>query len=368
MKLSNIQILRALAALAVVFFHVGLETAGVCKAVGLSCEQNSWFGAYGVNLFFMISGFIMVVTSWSSFGKPGATRAFLDKRLKRIVPLYWLVTTIAVVGVFFVPSMLNVPVLEPGYVLASYLFWPVERLNGLVRPIANLGWTLNLEMFFYAVFAVTLFFDRLRGLVAAVVFLIGVVILHTTGIFGAQGALAAVPLNFWADPIILNFVLGMGVGVVYMRGLRTTIIDNLLLLAIAIACATVVDLNTEMLRAFPENHILPRFASALPMLPVLLIGALGTQLDLGKLWVKAGLLLGNASYSLYLIHPFALRPFRAIWSKYVGDTMPVWTFSAVSVLLAFAVGLGCYFVAERPFTNYFARKRMPRENNTAVAA
>jgi peptidoglycan/LPS O-acetylase OafA/YrhL len=132
-----------------------------------------------------------------------------------------------------------------------------------------------LEMFFYAVFAVTLFLDRLRGLLAAVVFLIGIVALHTTGIFGAQGVLAAVSLNFWADPIILNFVLGMGVGVIYMRGLRTTKIDNLLLLAIAVACATVVHFNTDMLRAFPENHILPRVAWA----HSLILGSSGSKWD-----------------------------------------------------------------------------------------
>jgi exopolysaccharide production protein ExoZ len=70
-------------------------------------------------------------------------------------------------------------------------------------------------------------------------------------------------------------------------------------------------------------------------------------------------LLGDASYSLYLIHPFALRPFRAIWSKFVGDALPVWTFSVACVIIAFAVGLGCYFVAERPFSRFFARKRVP---------
>ncbi len=357
MKLTNIQILRALAAVAVVFYHTGIETTAVCKATGLPCVYDSWLGAYGVNLFFMISGFIMVVTSWESFGKSGAVRAFLDKRLKRIVPLYWLVTTLAVVGVFFVPSMLNVPVLEPSYVLASYAFWPVERVNGLVRPIANLGWTLNLEMFFYAVFAVALFLGRLRGLVAAVFVLVSLTLLQTTGLFAKEGSLASVPLNFWADPIILNFVLGIGVGAIYMMGLRTTKVENLLLLLVGIGCAGAVEYNTLVLKAFEESHIVPRLVTALPMLPVLLVGALGPQLDVRNIVQRGGMLLGDASYSLYLIHPFALRPFKSIWAKFVGDALPVWTFSVACVMLALVVGVACYLVAERPFTKFFSRKR-----------
>jgi exopolysaccharide production protein ExoZ len=359
MKLTNIQILRALAAIAVVIYHTGIETTGVCKAVGLPCLYEGWLGAYGVNLFFMISGFIMVVTSWNSFGKSGATWAFLEKRLKRIVPLYWFVTTLAVVGIFFVPSMLNVSVLEPSYVLASYLFWPMERMNGLVRPIANLGWTLNLEMFFYAVFAAALFFGRVRGLLLAVGFLLGLVAMHGAGEFAANGPLASIPLNFWADPIILNFIMGIGVGVLYMKDVRTKGWENLALLAIAAASLWGVQYDSDILLAFPENHVVPRFTTALPMLPILIAGALGPQLDVSKLWGRGALLLGDASYSLYLIHPFALRPFKAIWVKFVGTDLPLWSFSLACVVLALVVGLGCYVLAERPFTNYFSRKRSP---------
>ena len=135
LKLPNIQILRAVAALAVVFYHAGIETTTICKAVGKTCSYDFWVGAFGVPLFFIISGFIMVTTSWNSFGVKGAPLDFMRRRITRIVPLYWLVTTVAVVGIILSPSMLNVPVLDPLYIAASYLFWPIERVNGLVRPI-----------------------------------------------------------------------------------------------------------------------------------------------------------------------------------------------------------------------------------------
>jgi exopolysaccharide production protein ExoZ len=366
MKLINVQILRALAALAVVLYHTGVEASGVCKAVGLSCAYEFDFGFNGVVLFFMVSGFIMVVTSWNSFGKTGAVRTFIDKRLKRIVPLYWLVTTVAVVGIYFVPSMLNVPVLDVNYVISSYLFWPAERVNGQVRPIANLGWTLNLEMFFYAVFAIALFFGRLRGLIIAVTFLLCLTVLQMTGLFAAQGSLASVALNFWADPIIINFVIGIGIGVLYMLDVRITKTDCLLLAGIAIASAAAFNYNYELLGSFREDHVIARLVSALPVLPVFIIGALGPQIDVNKIWTKIGLLLGDASYSLYLVHPFAIRPFRAIWSKFVGDALPIWCFMIACFALAVLVGLLSYYLAERPLTNYFNRRKPEKASANAL--
>ena len=192
----------------------------MCVATASGCRFDFWGGGYGVTLFFMISGFIMIVTSWDSFGSTASMGDFLRRRIARIVPLYWFVTTIAVVGILLVPSMLSVPVTDVGYFIASYLFWPVERVNGLVRPIANLGWTLNLEMFFYAVFALSLLFARVRGLVLMILTLVSLSLLHASGVFTTGGQLPSVPLHFWSDPIILNFVLGMGMGIVYMKGWR----------------------------------------------------------------------------------------------------------------------------------------------------
>jgi exopolysaccharide production protein ExoZ len=358
MKLTNVQILRAIAALAVVFYHIAVESSGICKANGTVCEGNNWFGNYGVNLFFMISGFIMVVTSWKTFGQPGAVRSFLDKRLKRIVPLYWLVTTLGLVGVFFVPSMLSVPVLDPLYVIASYLFWPMERVNGLVRPIATLGWTLNLEMFFYVVFAIALLFGRMRGLVAAAVFLVALTLIHATGLFSKTGALPFVALNFWADPIILNFVFGIGVGALYMNGLRTSKLQNWFFVAIACVLLGTVEVATTWLLQYEENHLIYRLATALPMLPIMMLGAFGPQIEISKLWSKAAMFVGDASYSLYLVHPFALRPFRALWIKFVGADAPLWIFGLSSLAIAMAVGIACYLVAERPFAQYFGRRKV----------
>jgi exopolysaccharide production protein ExoZ len=239
-------------------------------------------------------------------------------------------------------------------------------LNGLVRPIANLGWTLNLEIFFYAVFAVALLFGRVRGLLLAVGFLLALVALHSAGEFAATGPLASIPLNFWGDPIVLNFILGMGVGVLYMKDVRTTALENVAILTIGAASLWGVQYDTDILLAFPEDHIVARFTTALPMLPLLIVGALGPQMNVSNWWGRALLLMGGASYSLYLIHPFALRPFKAVWVKFVGTDLPLWSFSLACVILALSVGLACYFFAERPFTEYLNRKRASAPKPTFV--
>jgi exopolysaccharide production protein ExoZ len=129
LQLKSIQILRAAAALGVLLDHAGrwLDVAPIVD-----------IGAAGVDLFFVISGFIMVYTSERLFGQTGAPQRFLARRIIRIVPLYWTLTAFAALVLFgFGPNTLG-----------SYLFIPTHR-----GPILTVGWTLNYEMMFYSLFA-----------------------------------------------------------------------------------------------------------------------------------------------------------------------------------------------------------------------
>ncbi|MEO9166902.1 MAG: acyltransferase [Aestuariivirga sp.] len=351
-KLVNIQILRAVAALTVVLYHVGVEETHICTDTGGGCAPDMWFGLDGVTLFFMISGFIMVVTSWNLFGKPGAAVDFIRRRIQRIVPLYWIVTTIGVIGIAIAPSMLNVPVLDPIYIAASYLFYPVERLNGLVRPIANLGWTLELEMMFYVIFTGALLFKRKLGMSLAMAAIVLITAGRLMGLYGQS-----IPLNFWSDPIILDFVLGMAVGAAYKSGANLPRSAVWGLGVAFVVFATTVVVQAPWINSFPELHIVRRSLLALPAIPLFLIGALGPQLNASNLLTRIGLLLGDASYSLYLIHPFVLRPFAKIWDKLFVGHVPMWAFTCGAPIAAISSGLALYWFVERPLTNYFTKKR-----------
>jgi exopolysaccharide production protein ExoZ len=166
-RILLLQGLRAAAALSVTVHHMLHEPYGSIAIAWLS--NLPWQS--GVDVFFVISGFVIVHSSARLFGAAGASRVFLWRRLARIVPLYWVVTmAFLVVDVMF-PHGLNSP--SPGLlqILASYAFipWPAE--NGLIQPVYSLGWTLNYEMMFYAVFALFLQLSRVRAVVAAAVVL-----------------------------------------------------------------------------------------------------------------------------------------------------------------------------------------------------
>src|SRR5215467_2504234 len=148
-----IQFLRALAAAAVVAFHVRFDFVNNVSPPGfLPAAFN--LGAAGVDLFFVISGFVMVYSSESLFGRPNAPATFLLRRIVRIVPLYWLMTSVMLAYVLargFGPSDAS-----PQLALASYFFIPYRRPSGAMDPLYGIGWTLNYEMFFYVVFAVAM--------------------------------------------------------------------------------------------------------------------------------------------------------------------------------------------------------------------
>src|SRR5262245_61905199 len=174
-SLVSIQALRAIAALLVFLGHainqVNLEVAE---------EFPNSYGPFGVDLFFVISGFVMVYSSERLFGQPGASVKFFARRLARIVPLYWAATAILV--------WFDVPNASTKAVLGSLFFVPHIPLEA---PLLDVGWTLIFEMFFYSVFAIALLAKRRFAVVAsATVFLISFVVL-------ASGPSDA---EFWYSP------------------------------------------------------------------------------------------------------------------------------------------------------------------------
>ena len=100
-------------------------------------------------MFFVISGFVMVHASEPLFGRADGPRLFWLRRLIRIAPLYWAVTSLYLVLTLLLPDMATSHY-SPGLIAASYLFFPFPREDGTMQPVVGLGWTLNYEMFFYS--------------------------------------------------------------------------------------------------------------------------------------------------------------------------------------------------------------------------
>ena len=350
MKLPNIQMLRACAAMMIVIYHCGVETSRLSATTGGAklFDESAW--SSGVPLFFAISGFIMVVTSAKFFGSAASSLNFMRRRIIRIVPLYWLITTVALVAVLAAPSLMKA---QPGdwlYFIASYLFWPCMRATGDIRPLATPGWTLNLEMLFYVVFAVALMFRRWVGLA---------VLFGSLGFLVAErvaGVLPGVALNFWGDPIVLGFLFGAAAGIAFNKGWRMSGPWAIALGAIGF--------GLMFFGGTPQgavDDLWPRLAMALPSTLILIAFAFGPQVDERRALSRPALLIGDASYSLYLVQEFLLRLLALVWFKVpLALLLPLWTFFPVGIVVACAVALATYFSFERPVTDWLNGKGAPR--------
>ena len=317
--LLSIQYLRGLAALAVVAFH------------------TSWtrtpLGQAGVDLFFVISGFVMMHVS----ARETTPLAFLRARAWRLVPLYWLATlaTVAVIG------------MPPAWHLAQSLaFWPHPDPGGHNWPVAIQGWTLCFEAFFYVVFAGSLLLPRAYRLVA----LTGVLVaLCTAGLI-----LRPVPettLGAYTDPLLLEFAAGCWLHATWQRGLLDR--APILLLGAGLAAMAV------QIR-YPMDVSLRAVVYGIPML-LIAAGALGLE-GAGRLPCVPGLRqLGDSSYALYLSHILVLKALRPL-------ATPLPAPVAVLVVCAACVAVGwlVHIGVERPIQRL--ARRQVHSSAPAVAA
>jgi exopolysaccharide production protein ExoZ len=346
-KLVHVQVLRALAALSVAMLHAQFDAGAIAERTGRDFRPSGAFPwAAGVEVFFVISGFIMVYASRRLFGAPHGRRTFLAHRVARVVPLYWAVTTLYLVVALAAPAFLNRDYLAPGYVLASYLFIPVERPDGLVQPLYGLGWTLNYEMYFYVLFAAALGWRRTIAVPAL-----------TAGflVLVALGRLMALPepLAFWTDPIILEFAFGMALGMLRERGVR---LGGAAALALATAALALLVLDFGRSDA---AIVLPRvLAYGVPAALLVAAAALRPlEPERTDPLTRIAVALGDASYALYLLHPFVIRAAReAMLDSGLAAAIGPWGFVALALVLASAAALLAHRLFERPLTAWTRRR------------
>jgi exopolysaccharide production protein ExoZ len=345
-RLYSLQVLRALAAVAVVFSHFQFDMARyVTQETGL---PNLVIGNAGVDLFFVISGFVIVYASEHMFAQPAGQWTFFQHRLVRIVPLYWIVTTV------YIAIAALAPVFEKSYsaatILGSYFFIPVPRLDGIVEPIVGQGWTLNYEMLFYGVFAVAVAAPRRLAVAATTFFLIGLVFI---GHFVVELPTA---VAFWADPIIVEFIFGMGIALAYRQGVRLPRPG-----AIALVAAGFI-----LFALFPTGGAPRALVWGIPA-SLIVAGSVFGSFALDARGWRIPIIIGNASYALYLVHSFAVRGtlFGAKAMSLDVATAP-WLYLFVAVTAAVILGIIVHYTLERPLIA--ALRRLARLNRTVTAA
>jgi exopolysaccharide production protein ExoZ len=318
--------LRFLAAVLVLLGHV-LHEAKLLNADGVALVP--W--AFGVDIFLVISGFIMVHQFGDRFAEPGAAREFLRRRLVRIVPIYWLFTTLMVVAMASMPQFVDRSSLDPIHVAASYLFLPWESPAGEVTPVLVLGWTLNLEMFFYAAFALALRTrSRRAGLTALGVVFALLALAHP---LVPQGWPA---LRFWSQPIILEFVAGLLIALLFRRGLRIPVWLGWSTGMAAIAVLFV-------LHQVGAPRVLAAGVPAAMLSFAFLLARSRPSEGLADRLLRLG---GDASYALYLSHPFTLTAVFVVW-RMLGLGQP-WLYVIVGAASATVAAVLVHLLVERP--------------------
>ncbi len=332
--LSNIQILRGIAAVMVLVYHIGNEFGDRGFPEPL---PHFWMGSAGVDVFFVISGFIMVHSTAEAFARPGAPWLFLARRLVRLAPLYWLITTIFVVVALVEARHTGLAADAPRWFAASYAFLFYPHGDAGDFPLYAQGWTLNFEMFFYVCFAAVLPFRRTPALWALVVGFAGLVTL---------GLVTPLPwpVDRWANTNIVEFILGLALAEVYRRGLRLRATPALLLAAAGFATFALTIGSVDAWLPYrglvwgpPASAIVAAAALHRPRRGGAVRGALEA--------------LGDASYSLYLVHyAFFVALGDALSHVVPVERLPAPLYGGLCFCGAIALAFATYHGVERPMT------------------
>jgi exopolysaccharide production protein ExoZ len=318
----------------------------------VSAEFPPLYGQFGVDLFFVISGFVMVYSSERLFGQPGAPMTFFARRLTRIVPLYWAATAIFV---WFV-----VPYASTKAVLGSLFFAP--HIPPEV-PLLLVGWTLIFEMFFYAVFAIALLAKRRFAVVAGV----SVFLVSFSVVFGPEDAglwvhpPASSGVAYLAHPVIIEFVFGMMIALVYRAGGRFSMWATIGLITFAF-----IWLVTTTPSALPR----PYSAGVAAALIVAGVSLSSMSSPKRSHFIRCVVFLGDISYALYCTHLLTF--------SFVAWTVTNLAISPVGHALAYmgamlstglVIAAGTYLVFEKPTTDFLKTliKRPRLSVNSAIA-
>lgn len=333
-KIYNIQALRLFAATAVATSHIA-------DLLVPNDSQNAWFWSVpwtaGVDLFFVISGFIMLLVTHGSFGKDGAASHFLLRRAARIVPTYWFFTVVIITAVVLAGGRSKGTTVTLDQIGSSFAFVPWPRGDGKMTPILAQGWTLNYEAFFYVTFAIALL--KRRGLTALCIAFCALAAAHP--FLPVQLSM----LRYWSDPIILEFIAGSGLAKLYLSGFRIN--GRFAVFTAITAIASYIILAGEDFGPYDRVSI------GVPAFMICSIAALirePQKIGCIRHFIIIG---GDASYSLYLSH-YAIVNLVAMTWKRLGLHLP-WMGVAAGLVVSISFAIWFHIHVERRMTNGFQR-------------
>ncbi|MEP7043229.1 MAG: acyltransferase [Dokdonella sp.] len=350
--IEPIQALRGIAALLVVLWHASRYLAA--NGGGPIARFFQPGATLGVDLFFLISGFIMVHITRAGDGSPAYVAAFFAKRAARIWPLWAIALTVAVLAQRDA-GFISDPIKRDWW-LRSLLFLPtaggpsdVPPLFG--APVLGVGWTLNYEMYFYTIFGSALLFRRWRWVALSVILVATVLVvpwlsgrLHDLSSWldllacDRHYAYPIQYLNLATSPLVLLFGAGVAIGLLHHARLRLPRSAALWIGLVFLATALVL---AQFLFAFrPYHGVLQWGLSLIPFMLVLTLASLHVALPVPNALAR----LGDVSFSLYLWHPLVLAAVFGL----LGRAAPAGSDSrALLMIVAIATTIAVAIVSHR---------------------
>ncbi|MBU1669391.1 acyltransferase [bacterium] len=285
--LLSIQYLRAIAAFLVLLSHTAW------KSIQIDNMTLAWWhdaGTFGVDIFFIISGFIMTHTSVKLYQQPHAIRTFLKKRFIRIVPLYWFFTLMALSAFLLFPQLVN----SSGGKTEIFKSFFLLPLRANENYLVSVGWTLEFEFIFYFIFAIGLLFTQVRGNIF-------VFILLTFSFLGSI-MLPELMMNHISHAFINNLFFEFALGMLLYYSIQN-------LKQISLLCSiTLIVIGLVWFYATFSGYALMGVRAIDSGIPAFLFSF--GLISLEYVWKKKEsslfLKLGDSSYALYLSHPFVL--------------------------------------------------------------
>ena len=354
-RLVDLQILRAVAAVVVVWAHgIDISLIGDREKPLLAYGNLENFGAFGVDLFFVLSGYIITVSSerndrnWFEFAAD---------RFIRIAPIFYILSLPWIIRAMLTTDHSWLPFIP------TLVFWPIVE-GRFVEPFLSVGWTLSFEVLFYAAMTAAIFFRSpgSRPAVPVIAFFLAAIT--------ARSMFDTAVLDFLGNPIIIEFLFGIGISML-MRVTgpnRRLAVGVSTLVVLAVACQLILgfgDISEAQLIQNGDLSLQRAIIWGLPAAGIvyatLLFGNPSSQGPLRRFLA----FLGDASYSIYLVHLLVMAIFKVLQAKGLvsGDALIVLT-----ILCSLAAGSLSYLFIEKPTIDFLKRQlREPRHDRVRVS-
>ena len=336
--LGTIQAGRALAAIAVVMFHLSIAMGDV--RYGGVPVFGAWTsrGNLGVDFFFVISGFIMMYIHQRDIGRPDRWLAFARARFLRLFPVYWLYTLVfcLLVALGF-GTVTQLPGDMPGWLSTVLLV----RLTDVLAPL-GVAWTLFHEIAFYAVFSLMIL-NRNWGVLAFGLWMVAVALA-----FGYPETAAPRPIETYLAAYNLDFLIGIGACAIARQANMRQCIASFSIGA---------GLLVGMLCYERDLHVAWGGLVYGLAFGGIVGGMAGWELRRGRARILFARLLGDASYTIYLVHvPVIGLLLKVAVVTGMREILPGELLYGLTLAAALAISLAIYRGVEQPLQSWLRRR------------